>query len=204
MFAVIFEVTPDPTKYDQYLGIASDLKSELVKIDGFLENERFRLNGSEGKLLSFSLWRDEKSLIRWRTHSLHHLAQERGRTDILIAYHLRVGEIDYMSGDGMGAIIERCSRQDLTEVDPLRYVTISLKSGGAGELIEPEVRLSKESIFTCINDAGKFLVINEWKSPEDGLKWLSCQSSTNVVHYGVRVIRSYGLTDRREATMFLP
>jgi hypothetical protein len=47
----------------------------------------------EGYILSLSNWRDEKSLVRWRTRQSHNLVQQKGRDDILESYHLRVGEI---------------------------------------------------------------------------------------------------------------
>lgn len=42
MFSVIFEVTPRPEKLDAYLNMAAMLKSELERIDGFIENVRYR------------------------------------------------------------------------------------------------------------------------------------------------------------------
>jgi len=47
----------------------------------------------EGWILSLSNWRDEKSLVRWRTHRRHHEIQQKGRDEILADYHLRVGQI---------------------------------------------------------------------------------------------------------------
>ena len=41
MFAVIFEVTPKQSRWEDYLGYAQALKPELEKIEGFLDNERF-------------------------------------------------------------------------------------------------------------------------------------------------------------------
>jgi heme-degrading monooxygenase HmoA len=41
MFAVIFEVQPKPERWDDYLGLAKELKPKLEAIDGFIDNERF-------------------------------------------------------------------------------------------------------------------------------------------------------------------
>ena len=40
-----------------------------------------------------STWADEKAVIRWRTHAMHHGVQEKGRFEVFEDYHLRVGEI---------------------------------------------------------------------------------------------------------------
>src|SRR5260370_25512843 len=68
MFAVIFEVQPKPERWDDYLGLAKQLKPKLEAIDGFIDNERFESKRTKGRLLSLSTWRDEKAVIRWRSH----------------------------------------------------------------------------------------------------------------------------------------
>ena len=93
MFAVIFEVNPRPEAWDEYLGHAATLRPELVAIDGFITNERYASLTRPGWLVSLSIWRDEKALVRWRTHGLHHEIQGKGRSSVFADYHLRVGEI---------------------------------------------------------------------------------------------------------------
>src|ERR1700733_15896455 len=93
MFAVIFEVQPKPERWDDYLALAKQLKPKLEAIDGFIDNERFGSKRTQGRVLSLSIWRDEKAVIRWRTLGIHHEVQEKGRFEIFEDYHLRVGEI---------------------------------------------------------------------------------------------------------------
>src|ERR1700761_448072 len=93
MFSVIFEVNPKPEQWDAYLDHAKMLRPELVAVDGFVDNIRYKSLTRAGWILSLSGWRDEKAVVRWRTVMRHHQAQERGRTEILLDYHLRVGEI---------------------------------------------------------------------------------------------------------------
>ena len=50
-----------------------------------------------GKILSLSTWRDEKSVVGWRTQAEHHGLQQKGRFEIFEDYHLRVGEITHDS-----------------------------------------------------------------------------------------------------------
>ena len=93
MFSVIFEVCPKAERFDEYLALAKRLKPLLEKVDGFVDNERFESKRRPGWILSHSTWRDEKSVVRWRTAAAHHLAQEHGRSEILRDYHLRVGDV---------------------------------------------------------------------------------------------------------------
>src|SRR3954463_14225306 len=91
MFTVLFEVQPRADGWDAYLGYAKQLKPELQAMPGFIENIRYGSLTRDGWLLSVSDWRDEKSLVRWRTHAGHHAVQETARADVFRDYRLRVG-----------------------------------------------------------------------------------------------------------------
>ena len=93
MFSVIFEVRPRAQRWDDYLGAAKMLRPELEQVDGFIDNIRYKSLLREGWILSLSGWRDEKSVVRWRTTMHHHEVQAKGRDHILADYHLRVGQI---------------------------------------------------------------------------------------------------------------
>jgi heme-degrading monooxygenase HmoA len=93
MFSVIFEVFPKKEWFEEYLALAKHLKPLLDKIDAFVDNERFKSKRRRGWILSHSTWRDEKSVVRWRTTREHHKIQERGRSEIFQDYHLRVGDV---------------------------------------------------------------------------------------------------------------
>jgi hypothetical protein len=54
MYAVIFEVEPEPDRLQDYLDIAAHLRPELEKIDGFISIERFQSLTQDGKILSLS------------------------------------------------------------------------------------------------------------------------------------------------------
>ncbi len=93
MFAVVFEVHPAAGRKAEYLALAKRLKPNLEAIDGFIDNERFESRRREGWVLSLSTWRDEKAVVRWRSHGEHHKVQEQGRSGIFSDYHLRVCEV---------------------------------------------------------------------------------------------------------------
>ncbi len=90
MFSVIFEVLPNEGMKDAYLEKAKYLKPIIETIDGFVDNERFESRLKPGWVLSHSSWRDEKSLVRWRTVGEHHAMQEKGRFEVFKDYRLRV------------------------------------------------------------------------------------------------------------------
>src|SRR6201988_3616143 len=105
MFSVIFEVFPKKERFEEYLALAKHLKPILDKIDGFVDNERFESKRRAGWILSHSTWRDEKSVVRWRTVGKHHDTQQRGRDEVFQDYHLRVGEIVADTAPPAGAVL---------------------------------------------------------------------------------------------------
>jgi len=48
------------------------MRPELERVDGFVDNIRYRSLTREGWILSLSGWRDEKAVVRWRTQMRHH------------------------------------------------------------------------------------------------------------------------------------
>src|SRR6266699_453132 len=115
MFSVIFEVHPRTEQWDSYIGIAKMLRPELEKVDGFVDNIRYRSLTREGWILSLSSWRDEKAVVRWRTRVRHHEAQERGRREIFLDYRLRVGQLTKYTNIPEGYELHE-QRLDETEV----------------------------------------------------------------------------------------
>ncbi len=93
MFAVIFEVEPEPNRLQDYLDIAGRLRPELEKIDGFISIERFKSLSQKDKILSLSFWRDEEAIARWRQQEQHHAAQRTGRDRIFRDYRIRVSAV---------------------------------------------------------------------------------------------------------------
>ncbi len=128
MFAVIFEVCPRAGQRDAYLGYAKLLRPELVKMDGFIDNIRYASLRRDGWILSVSIWRDEKSLVRWRTHALHHEVQQKGRFEVFADYHLRVGEVASDTSLPPGQTL-REQRLDETETGVAKLLSMTETSG---------------------------------------------------------------------------
>jgi heme-degrading monooxygenase HmoA len=201
MFAVIFEVRPKRARWDDYLNHAKTLKPELEKIDGFIDNERFGSKRREGWLLSLSTWRDEKALIRWRTHGLHHAVQEKGRFEVFEDYHLRVGEIVADSKLPAGEALPQ-QRFDTTEAGAAKLVTISEGRALAGKALDAKPGgLVEADLFESIYAPGKFLLLRSWRDAQ-------AADSASPLGNGidrdrrVRVIRDYGMFDRVEAPQY--
>ena len=93
MYAVIFEVEPEPDRLQDYLDIAGRLRPELEQIDGFISIERFKSLSQKDKILSLSFWRDEEAIARWRRQAQHHAAQRAGRERIFRDYRIRVAAV---------------------------------------------------------------------------------------------------------------
>jgi heme-degrading monooxygenase HmoA len=215
MFAVIFIVQPKQDRFDDYLSLAKLLKPELEKIDGFIDNERFGSKRTAGRVLSLSTWRDEKAVIRWRTLGVHHGVQEKGRLEVFEDYHLRVGEITADNEVPKGQQLREL-RFDATETGNAKIVTISelvpakggkpasadlmtgfgLPKSGAAGVIDQE-------IFESIYNPGKLLLLVSWRNVAAAEHWKP-RTEGRLRHRSVRVIRDYGMFDRREAPQFYP
>lgn len=198
MFAVIFVVQPKADRWDQYLDLAKQLRPELERIDGFIDNERFRSQRTQGRLLSLSIWADEKAVIRWRTHAMHHTVQEKGRTEVFDDYHLRVGEI---TSDTDLPPVHRLDQQrfDATEVGAAKLVSLS-EATDPGLLAYTPLTGDAE-MFESITTPGKHLLLRSWHDEAAAEAW---RPRAPARHRRVRVIRDYGLVDRREAPQFYP
>jgi heme-degrading monooxygenase HmoA len=115
MIAVIFEVVPRGTEgRSAYLDIASALRPELERIDGFLSIERFQSLSDPGRLLSLSFWRDEEAVRAWRTLEAHRAAQSAGRAAVFADYRLRVAHVlrDYGMNEREQAPADSRARHD--------------------------------------------------------------------------------------------
>jgi heme-degrading monooxygenase HmoA len=219
MFSVIFEVLPGDGKKDEYLDHAKQLKPILETVDGFIDNERFESRRRPGWVLSHSTWRDEKSVVRWRTESEHHATQGKGRFEIFQDYHLRVGEVtsDTAPPPGVPVIERRFDETEIgaaklatfTEIVPTEGVDLTVDldrllariglDAGAGAVVEHD-------IFASIYNPGKLALLVAWTDAAAAGIWLPRKADgvVELRHRKVRIIRDYGRFDRREAPQYYP
>jgi heme-degrading monooxygenase HmoA len=160
MFSVIFEVHPKQEQFDLYLALAKNLRPALEGIDGFIDNERFESKRRPGWILSHSTWRDEKSVVRWRTVAKHHETQQRGRDEVFQDYHLRVGEV-VTPPKGLPLVEQRL---DETEVGVGKFATLTEVSpapDAAGSMAPSELaaRLALDREHPALIDHDVFVSI---------------------------------------------
>ncbi|MBA3408225.1 MAG: antibiotic biosynthesis monooxygenase [Solirubrobacterales bacterium] len=201
MFAVLFEVQPKASEWDRYLELAGTLRPELVRIPGFLHNERYRSERTEGRLLSLSLWEDEKALVRWRTHGLHHEVQGKGRFEVFEDYHLRVGEV--VTDSELGELPQ--THLERTEAGAGTAATVIEIEPGEGAPDEPprSADLIDVEWYRGINDEARRLLLASWRGAEPAADWLAGERHGSRRRH-VRVVRDYGLHDRAEAPQYFP
>jgi heme-degrading monooxygenase HmoA len=200
MFVVLFEVQPKREQWDRYLELAAMLRPELLQVRGFIDNERYSSERTEGKLLSLSTWEDEKALIRWRTQARHHDVQRQGRFEVFADYHLRIGEA--LSDSDERDLPH--SRLDLTEVGAAPAVTVTeAVAGGEASLPPSSADLLDAEFYSGITVTGKRLTLASWLSDEAADAWIERQPP-GARHRHVRVIRDYGMHRREEAPQYFP
>ena len=219
MFAVIFVVQPHKERFNDYLDLAKFLKPKLEAIDGFIDNERFESTRAKGRVLSLSTWRDEKSVVRWRTQGEHHGVQEKGRFEVFKDYHLRVGEITDDSDPPAGLAVDE-KRFDATEVGKGKAVTVTelmpkkdSTPGAKPDTLAADLGvdagtdgLIDREVFESIYNPGKLLLLATWRDADAAGQWQPRRpyGVESMRHRQVRVIRDYGMFDRREAPQYYP
>jgi heme-degrading monooxygenase HmoA len=218
MFSVIFEVHPKPEQWDAYLGNAAMLRPELEQVDGFVDNIRYKSLTREGWILSLSGWRDEKSVVRWRTVMGHHIVQEKGRSEILLDYHLRVGQVTRDTQVPAGHAIQE-QRLDETEIGDGTTVTFIDVNRPAdlnekATVVETAVRLGLDKganglvgwdVYDAVLTPGDLILMIAWRTKADASSFAEVVKLPERGRLRqVRVVRDYGMYDRREAPQYYP
>jgi heme-degrading monooxygenase HmoA len=218
MFSVIFEVHPRLDQWDAYLGYAKLLRPELEQIEGFVDNIRYRSLTREGWILSLSGWRDEKALVRWRTRANHHDVQEKGRSRVLLDYHLRVGQLTRDTRPPEGHALQE-QRLDETETGegttvtlidarrPPEWVKEATPDDVAQRLgLAPTAPgLVAWDVFDAVLTPGDVILLLSWRdetAAEAFERTVGLQDGARLRR--VRVVRDYGMFDRREAPQYYP
>src|SRR5262249_41548644 len=169
-------------------------------------------------ILSLSEWRDEKALVRWRTQAMHHGAQEKGRFEVFLGYRLRVGQVthDTHVPDGHALAEQRLDETEVGEgttvalIDakrPAEWVKnveandvaawLGLKTGAAG--------LVSWDVFDAVLSPGDVILLMCWRDKDAAEAF---GNRANLPAGGrmrrIRIVRDYGMTDRREAPQDYP
>jgi heme-degrading monooxygenase HmoA len=216
---VIFEVQPKPEQWDTYLGYAKMLRPELEQVDGFVDNIRYRSLNHEGWILSLSNWRDEKSVVRWRTRMRHHEVQQKGRDEVLLDYHLRVGHVPQDTRILVGYRLQE-QRLDETEVGDGTTVTLidsheqaNWVQSTRAEDIARWLGLASDApglvswdVFNAVMTPADTILLMSWRNHEaaEAFEGGGGAPRHDVRLRRVRAVRYYRMRDRREAPQYYP
>lgn len=218
MFAVLFEVHPKSEQWDSYLALAKMLRPELEQVDGFVDNIRYRSLTRDGWLLSLSSWRDEKSVVRWRTKMRHHDVQQKGRGEIFLDYHLRVGQVTEDTRLPGGQVLQE-QRLDETEIGEGTAVTLidgerphDAVAQAAPQMVASWLGWSPDSsglvswdVYEAVLTPGDIIVMIVWRdapAAQGFERTVAADEQTRVRR--IRIVRDYGMFDRREAPQYYP
>lgn len=218
MFLVVFEVQPKEGRLDAYLANAKMLKPELERIDGFIDNVRYMSSTREGLLLSLSTWRDEKALVRWRTRTSHHLVQEKSRERIFADYRIRVGQItrDTRTPTGHELLEQRFDETQTGDGTTLTLIDAPRpnewpRTKGAEDcadflgLDREAPGLAAWDVFEAVLTPGDLILLQSWKTSADARNFEGRMEPADRARLRrTRVIRDYGMFDRREAPQYYP
>jgi heme-degrading monooxygenase HmoA len=216
MFSVIFEVHPKPDHKDTYFGYAKMLRPELEQVDGFVDNIRYNSLTRDGWLLSLSNWRDEKAVVRWRTTMRHHDIQDEARANVFLDYHLRVGQVTHDTQIPAGYAL-REQRLDETEVGAATTVSLIDAHGMTAARTSPPTDVARLlgftpdadglvewDVFDAVLTPGDVMLMLSWRDDEAARSFESAAATDKARLRRVRVIRDYGMFDRREAPQYYP
>jgi heme-degrading monooxygenase HmoA len=218
MFSVLFEVNPKGDQWNAYLGYARMLRPELEQIEGFVDNVRYRSLTRDGWILSLSGWDNEKALVRWRTRAHHREVQEKGRGEVFMDYHLRVGQVtrDTRVPDGHALIEQRLDETEVGEGTTVTLIDAQRPPEWVNETSPEAVAdwlgrtpdaagLVSWDVFDAVLSPGDIMLLLSWRDGEAADRFATSVSPRAGVRLRqVRVVRDYGMYDRREAPQYYP
>jgi heme-degrading monooxygenase HmoA len=198
MIALFFEVLPRPGQYQTYLDMAAALRPHLDQSGGCEFIDRFKSRLREGWLLSYQIWRDEASLVRWRTDQTHHQAQTCGRHSVFADYRLRIAQVLRQESPGKPAWqAQRLNSYNDPATRPARFLSVleSDQSELAGDALEYE-SIYRPGQFVQVTSAGSFAEALDHSE--------QCQVNDGQLFRLCEIERDYGMFDRAEAPTYYP
>jgi hypothetical protein len=157
-------------------------------------------------------------VVRWRTTMRHHMVQEKGRTEILLDYHLRVGQItrDTRLPDGHTLQEQRLDETEVGEGTTIILIdakqpapwakTRNAADSSAYLGLDPDADgLISWDVFDAVLTPGDLILLTAWRSAADAEgfeKRVELPEGARLRR--VRVVRDYGMFDRREAPQYYP
>ena len=216
MFCAMLEVNPKADQFDKYFGMARMLRPELENIDGFVDNTRFASLTRSGWILSLSSWRDEKSLVRWSVQPHHHKIMQAARDRVFADYRMHIGELVADTRVPAGQTLLQ-QRLDVTEVGTGKAITLLdatrepdwVGQAGADAVakslgFDPGAsQVAAWEVFDAVATPGDVIALIKWGDLADAEAFQpDLKLPEGVRLRNIRVIRDYGMFDRREAPQY--
>jgi len=216
MFCGMLEVNPKPDQFDIYFSMAKLLRPELEKIDGFVDNDRYASLTCPGWLLSLSSWRDEKALVRWSVEAKHHKVMQAARDRVFADYRMHIGEFVADTQIHAGLTLQQM-RLDVTETGIGKAITLLDAQRDPGWVKRADAETVMQSlgfdpvssdalkwdVFEAVTTPGNLIVLVKWSdlaTAEAFRQNVAVPEDTRLRN--VRVVRDYGMFDRREAPQY--
>ncbi|MGB6132387.1 MAG: hypothetical protein WBG54_11440 [Acidobacteriaceae bacterium] len=216
MFSGMLEVNPKSDQLDIYFGMARMLRPELEKIDGFVDNDRYSSLTRPGWLLSLSSWRDEKALVRWSIEAHHHKIMQAARDRVFADYRMHIGEFVADTHLPAGHTLVQ-QRLDATEAGIGRAITLLnakrdpewVRQSG-GEAVAKSLGFDPDTadvvswdVFDAVAAPGDVIALVKWGDVTRAEAFRRGGTPPEDVRLrNIRVIRDYGMFDRREAPQY--
>src|SRR5262249_27966094 len=144
--------------------------------------------------------------------------QERGRSEVFQDYHLRVGDVIADTNPPREAPIKE-QRFDETEVGVAKAVTFTEVTPEDGTSFASFTALASAlgfdvtlegfidyDVVASIYNPGKLALLVSWKNAKAAGGWTPVNTGRfqTLRHRTIRIVRDYGMFDRREAPQFYP
>jgi len=216
MFSGMLEVNPKSDQLDIYFGMARMLRPELEKIDGFVDNDRYSSLTRPGWLLSLSSWRDEKALVRWSIEAHHHKVMQAARDRVFADYRMHIGELVADTHLPAGHTLVQ-QRLDATEAGIGKAITLLnakrdpewVRQSG-GEAVARSLGFDPDTadvvswdVFDAVAEPGDVIALVKWGDLTRAEAFRRGGTPPEDVRLrNIRVIRDYGMFDRREAPQY--
>jgi heme-degrading monooxygenase HmoA len=216
MFCGMLEVNPKSDQVDKYFSMAKSLRPELEKIDGFVENDRYASLTRPGWLLSLSSWRDEKSLVRWSVETHHHKIMQAARDRVFADYQMHIGELVADTRLPSGLALPQ-QRLDVTETGAGKAITLLnakrepewVKEASVVGVVrslgfDPGISSAVSwDVFEAVTTPGEVIVLVKWDRLASAETFQRDATLPEGVRLrNIRVVRDYGMFDRREAPQY--
>jgi heme-degrading monooxygenase HmoA len=213
MFAVLFEIHPRPDQFNAYLGYAKMLLPEVTRLDGFIGVVRYQSLTREGWILSLSSWRDEKAIACWRRAPTHRDVQAKGRSEVFLDYRIRVSQVtrDTQSPDDSTLDQQRLARAETADASAITLIDAKRAAEWVRQTRPQDVAkwlgldanakgLVAWDVFEAVLTPGDVILLISWRDEPSANIFEDTVSLQNGGRLRrVRVVRDYGMFDRREA-----